>query len=532
MIKEKKQREKKRKNLLARSLDSLLPTRHTVKKKLKEKTKESLSSVLPITLLVLVLCLILLPVEIETMGLYLAGAVMMILGMGLFTLGADTAMLPMGTHMGSQIAKKKSIVFLVVSALLLGLLITVAEPDLHVLSSQIHGVDPYILIASVAGGVGIFLVAALLRILFGIKLSRLLLIMYAIVFILGIFVPKNTLALCFDSGGVTTGPMTVPFILALGMGVADVRGGSKAQDDSFGLVSLCSIGPIIAVMLLCVINPNLTAVIGADTAQPEVIATTQDMMQRFLYYLPQYALEVLTALTPITVMFLFFQFLFLRLPVSELKRIGVGLLYTYIGLVLFMVGVNAGFMPMGTELGQMIAAGDSRWWLVPLGALMGYLVVKAEPAVHVLNEQVEQITSGAVSQSTMMKTLSFGVGISVALAMVRVLTGISIWWFVLPGYAIALGLSFYTSPIFTAIAFDSGGVASGPMTASFMLPLAMGAADALGIEILSSAFGLVALVAMTPLVAIQILGAVYRLRMRRERVQAFREEEDTEIIEL
>ncbi|MBO2517512.1 MAG: DUF1538 domain-containing protein [Clostridiales bacterium] len=510
-----------------------MPSRHAFKKKLTDKTKESLSSVLPITMLVLLLSVRLLPVGLDTMGLFLVGALLLIVGMGLFTLGADTAMLPMGTHVGSQIARKKSIVFLVISALLLGILITVAEPDLHVLASQISG-ESIVLIIVVAGGVGMFLVTSLLRILFSIKLSHLLLIMYGVIFILGIFVPEKTIALCFDSGGVTTGPMTVPFILALGMGVANVRGGKQAQDDSFGLVALCSIGPILAVMIMCIIDPDLTAVIASETAEPEILNTTRDMLDRFVFYLPTYLQEVLVALAPITILFLVFQVLFLRLPLSELKRIGVGLVYTYVGLVLFMVGVNAGFMPMGTEIGRTIAGSSGKWWLLPLGMLMGYLVVKAEPAVHVLNEQVEQITAGAVSRNVMMKTLSIGVAISVGLAMLRVLCGTSIWWFVIPGYAIALGLSFYTDPIFTAVAFDSGGVASGPMTASFMLPLAMGAADALGIDILSGAFGLVALVAMTPLIAIQVLGAVYKLKTRKAATQAVPvpPEEEIEIIDL
>lgn len=528
-------KEKKSKHgILSRSLDAFIPSRHLVKKKLTEKIRESLSSVLPITFLVLLLSVRILPVGLDTMGLFLVGALLLIVGMGLFTLGADTAMLPMGTHMGSLIARKKSVSFLVISALLLGILITAAEPDLHVLADQISG-ESIVLIIVVAGGVGMFLVASLLRILFNIRFSYMLLIAYGVVFILGIFVPSKTIALCFDSGGVTTGPMTVPFILALGMGVANVRGGKQASDDSFGLVALCSIGPILAMMIMCIIEPDLSAVIASEVAEPEVLATTRDMLDRFVFYLPRYALEVLIALAPITVLFLVFQFLFLKLPVSELKRIGVGLLYTYVGLVLFMVGVNAGFMPMGTEIGRSIAVSDGKFWLIPLGMLMGYLVVKAEPAVHVLNEQVEQITAGAVGKSVMMRTLSCGVAISVGLAMLRVLSGISIWWFILPGYAIALGLSFYTDPIFTAVAFDSGGVASGPMTASFMLPLAMGAADALGIDILSGAFGLVALVAMTPLVAIQALGAVYKLKTRKASAAAVPKqaaEEEIEIIDL
>lgn len=517
-------------NPIHKTLDTLMPVHRRIAKKLSEKIKESLSSVLPISVLVILLSIRLVPVELGTMGMFLVGALMMIAGMGLFTLGADAAMLPMGTHVGSRMTRSRNVYFICVCAFLLGVLITVAEPDLTVLANQIKGVSSIVMILTVAIGVGIFLVAALLRILLGIRLSYILFILYAVTFALAIFIPQDKLGLCFDSGGVTTGPMTVPFILALGVGVSNVRGGKGGQDDSFGLVSLCSVGPILAVMIMCLVTPGLTAEI-AEGKLTEGMVTTRDMLDGFLHMTPQYLKEVLIALLPITVMFTVFQILFLHLPATELKKIGVGILYTYTGLVLFLLGVNAGFMPMGQFIGSAIAESEKwRWTLVPLGMLMGYLVVMAEPAVHVLNEQVEQITSGSISKDTMLRTMCCGVSVSIGLAMLRVITGISLWWFILPGYIIALGLTFLVDPIFTAIAFDSGGVASGPMTAAFMLPLAMGACSSLGLDILSNAFGLVALVAMTPLVAIQTLGLIYRIKTGR--IRKVREENDDEIIEL
>lgn len=490
---------------------SLLVEQRAINKKLQEKIRESLSSVLPITLVVLLLSILLLPIELDTMSLYLFGAFLLIVGMGLFTMGADMGMLPMGTHMGASLTKRKNVWFLAGISFLLGLLITVAEPDLTVLANQVQGVPNLVLILTVAIGVGLFLVVALLHILFQWKLSTILISLYAIVFILGIFIKPEFVPMAFDSGGVTTGPMTVPFILALGVGVANVRSGKNAQDDSFGLVALCSVGPILAIMLISLFFPELN---NTSQGPSEILhlETTQDLVRAYIRGLPTYLWEVFIALAPIAIFFLIFQFSTLHLPVTELKRIGIGLVYTYVGLVVFLTGVNIGFLPMGDYLGRQLGSSVYKWLLIPLGMLMGYLVVAAEPAVHVLNEQVEEVTSGAIRKSVMMQTLSIGVSVSVGLAMTRVLTGISVWWFIVPGYALALGLTFFNDPIFTAIAFDSGGVASGPMTAAFMLPLAMGACAAAGGNILRDAFGIVAMVAMTPLISIEVLGVVYRIK--------------------
>ncbi|MBE5782012.1 MAG: DUF1538 domain-containing protein [Clostridiales bacterium] len=490
-----------------------MPQRRETSKKLKEKIHESVSSVLPISLLVLVLGVVIVPINLSTMSLFVVGAAMLIFGMGLFTLGADMAMVPMGNHLGAQITKSKNVWFLAGIAFLMGLLITIAEPDLTVLANQVQGVSNLTLILTVAVGVGIFLVVALLRILFQWKLSYILVGLYVLVFLLGMLIKPEFVPMAFDSGGVTTGPMTVPFILALGVGVANVRSGKNAQDDSFGLVALCSVGPILAIMIISLFFPHLDNV-PTENMTPAV-ATTHDLRATYAHAFPHYLWEIFMALSPVIAFFFIFQIFSLHLPWSEIKRIIVGLVYTYVGLVLFLTGVNVGFLPMGDYLGKQLAGLDYNWILIPLGMLMGYMVVAAEPAVHVLNEQVEQVTSGAISKSVMMKTLSIGVAISVSLAMTRVLTGISVWYFLIPGYAIALVLTFFTDPIFTAIAFDSGGVASGPMTATFMLPLAMGACGAVGGSILEDAFGLVAMVAMTPLIAIEALGLVYRIKMKK-----------------
>lgn len=505
------------------AVDQFLPRQKAAAKKLVDKSKEALMAVLPITLVVSLLSVTFAPVDLGIIAQFFLGAFMLVQGMGLFTLGADIAMLPMGEYMGSHLTRKRNIYFLCGFAFLLGVLITIAEPDLTVLANQIQGVPNFTLILTVGVGVGIFLVVALLRILFRIKLKYMLLGLYALVFLTGIFIKPEFLPMSFDSGGVTTGPITVPFILALGMGVANVRSGKEAEDDSFGLVALCSVGPILAIMLISLFFPQLQNT--TSSAQAEPLQNTLQVMASFSNEFPHYLKEVLIALLPIVVLFVFFQFFSLHLPGRELRRIGVGLMYTFLGLVIFLTGVNVGFLPMGQYLGAHLATAHA-WLLIPLGALIGFLVVRAEPAVHVLNSQVEEVSSGAISKKAMMCALSIGVAASVSISMLRVLTGISIWYFIAPGYLIALLLTFFCPPIFTAIAFDSGGVASGPLTAAFMLPLAMGACGAVGGNVLEDAFGVVAMVAMTPLIAIQILGVVYRVKTRQDQTQPQPEEEE------
>ncbi len=492
-------------------------------KKLMEKCRESLMSVLPIALVVSACSVTFVPVDLGMIAQFFLGAFLLVLGMGLFTMGADMAMLPMGEYMGAGLTRKKNIYFLCGFAFLLGVLITVAEPDLTVLANQINGVPNAVLILTVAVGVGLFLVLALLRILFRIKLKYMLIGLYGLVFVLGLFIQPSFLPMAFDSGGVTTGPITVPFILALGMGVANVRSGREAEDDSFGLVALCSIGPILAIMLISLFYPHLENT--SEAAAAVQVENTHELISSFASAFPHYLKEVVVALLPIVVLFAGFQVFSLHLPFAEIRRIGVGVLYTYLGLVIFLAGVNVGFLPMGRFLGQYLAA-EYVWLLVPLGALIGFLVVRAEPAVHVLNNQVEEVSSGAISKSAMMMALSIGVAASVSMAMLRVVTGLSVWWFLAPGYFLALVLTFVCPPIFTAIAFDSGGVASGPLTAAFMLPLAMGACGAVGGNLLEDAFGVVAMVAMTPLIAIQILGVVYRLKTRHSKPEIVPEEEE------
>ena len=481
-------------------------------KKLKEKTLEALSSVMPISIIVFVLSSYAVPIPIGTTVMFLAGAALLIIGMGFFSLGADVAMMPMGETVGAQFVKSHKLWFVVLVSFLIGFIVTAAEPDLQVLANQVAAIPSKILIGTVAFGVGLFLVIATLRVVFHIGLNYILVFFYIVMFAVSAFAPRAFLSVAFDSGGVTTGPITVPFIMALGIGLSAARNDKDSQDDSFGLVAICSVGPIMAVLLLGIgFNPQDAAYTPVEMVN---VVTTRDVVQQYVARLPEYLTEVLTALSPIVIFFLLFQLIFKSFSKKQLMTVGIGLLYTLTGLVLFLTGVNVGFIPVGHLLGREIAASEYKWALIPLGMVIGYYIVAAEPAVHVLNKQVEAISGGAVSRRAMKLSLSIGVAVSLALSMLRILTGLSIFWLLIPGYTLALALTFFTPKIFTGIAFDSGGVASGPMTSTFLIPLAMGACESVGGNVLTDAFGVVAMVAMTPLITIQLLGLVYARQAR------------------
>ena len=484
---------------------------------LSEKVSESLKSVLPVTGIVLFLILTFVPVSAEMLLTFLVGSLLLIVGMSLFNLGAETAMTPMGEYVGSKITASRKLLVVILVSFFVGLMITVSEPDLQVLANQISSIPNLMLIVAVGVGVGLFLVVAMLRTIFRIRLKYLLLGFYIIVFILAFAMPnKDFLAVAFDSGGVTTGPMTVPFIMALGVGVAAISAEDKGGDSNFGLVALCSIGPIMAVMILSLIFPG-DAEATTEYALP-VLNHSRDLMKMFLWEIPHYMKEMAVALGPIVIFYLIFRLCTGGMGTGGLGKTLVGVIYTYVGLVLFLTGVNVGFMPIGNYLGHAIAGSAFKYVIIPLGMVIGYFIVAAEPAVHVLKKQVEEVTAGTIPGKVLATTLSVGVALSVGIAMLRVLTGLSIMWILVPGYAIALILSFFVPDIFTAIAFDSGGVASGPMTATFLLPFAVGACSAVGGNVVEDAFGVVALVAMTPLIAIQVLGLIYRIRSAKKTV--------------
>ena len=494
--------------------------------KLKEKTREALTSVLPITIIVLVLSVTLVPMEVGTLALFLTGAVLLIVGMGFFQLGAEISMTPLGQGIGGAIVRQNKTWLAIVICFAMGAIITISEPDLQVLANQVAAIPNAVLIWTVAAGVGVFTAVAVLRILYRVPLAKMLLWLYLLLFVVSLFVPKEFLAVAFDAGGVTTGPMTVPFIMALGVGFSAARSDKDSANDSFGLIALCSIGPILMVMLLGIFyHPTETIY---DAVQLAPVITTQDVALAFLQDLPHYTAEVLQSTLPIVGVFVLFQALTRGFQPRQIVRMVLGFVYTIIGLILFLTGVNIGFAPVGNLLGSGLG-GPLRWTLLPIGILIGYYIVKAEPAVQVLNEQVEELTGGSISRHAMNRALQAGVAAAVALAMLRVLTGVSIYWVLIPGYAAALIMSRFVPPVFVGIAFDSGGVASGPMTSTFLLPLAMGACSAVGGNVVTDAFGIVALVALAPLIAIQVMGLLYA---RRTKAQAAPNTLDDTVVEL
>lgn len=494
---------------------------------LREKVYESVTSVLPITAIVLLLSITIAPLSPGILTLFLFGAVLLIIGMGFFTLGVDMSMIPMGEGVGVQLSKARKIGIPLAVCFVLGILITLAEPDLQVLAQQVPAIPNLTLILTVAFGVGAFLVIAQLRILLKIPLSYILVFFYGAIFILTCFTPADFIPVSFDSGGVTTGPITVPFIMALGIGMASVRSDKNSSSDSFGLTAICSIGPVLSVLLLGICyHPQDAVYTPLSLAE---LTTTRVVAGEFARAFPIYIKEVAVALLPIAGLFLVFQCAFRRFHKRQLIRIVSGFIYSYIGLVLFLTGVNVGFMPAGQYIGSAVAGGKMPWILIPIGMVIGYFIVKAEPAVQVLTRQVEDVTSGSITHKSIGFGLSIGIAFSVGIAMLRILTGLNIMWFLIPGYLISLILTFFVPQIFTGIAFDSGGVASGPMTTTFLLPLAMGACETLGGDVLTDAFGIVAMVAMTPLFTIQMMGLMdgVRRKMRKRRlIMQLQEAED------
>lgn len=489
---------------------------------------ESLKSVLPICGIVLLLSVSLAPIMPGVMVMFLFGALLIIGGMSIFTIGSNISMEPLGDGIGVLIGKSKKKALPVLICFLVGFLITIAEPDLTVLAEKVNGVENWILIGLVAIGVGVFLAFALIRTRHNIPLAKILVPLYMLALLLAC-VPYTCVILAritgqewlasvgsiefiptaFDSGGVTTGPITVPFIMALGTGLASMRKDKRSAEDSFGLVALCSIGPILSVLILSLIKgPDASNEAGSSIS---VDMNTRDAFLKFLdpdTGIVKYIKEVSIAFLPIVAMFIVFQLIFRRFNKNQVARICVGFVYTYIGLVLFLTGANVGFMPAGELIGSTLALTSYKWVLIPIGMVLGYFVVSAEPAVHTLKKQVEEVTNGAISQRSIGIALSVGVAVSVGISMLRVLTGIPILPILIVGYTIPLVITYFVPPIYTGIAFDSGGVASGPMATTFILPFAIGACEAMGGNVLTDAFGVVAMIAMTPLITIQVLGLI------------------------
>ena len=468
---------------------------------LLSKLKESLLSILPITAIVLILGLWVTPVPAENLISFGICCVIMWLGIGLFTLGADISMSPMGQHMGSHLGKTNKVWLIVLCAFILGFIITIAEPDLSVLAGQVPEINSYLFIVGVSVGVGIFFMLSILRILFKLSYSVITAISYAIIFLLVIFIDQGIVPLAFDAGSVTTGAISVPFMVSLGVGLASVRG-TGSKEDSFGLVGLASVGPVLSAIVLM-------WVMGVTDAAADV-SEAMTFSQAFATYF----LDALIVILPIEVLFGIFQIFALKLPRKQILKIVMGIFYSYIGIVLFLVAVNVGFLPIGKMIGEQLAGGLSEWF-IPICFVIGFCMAMVEPAVHVLCKQIAEITNGMIKRKTILLCITFGVAVALALCAVRVLTHISILWILVPAYALVVVLSFFAPKLFVGIAFDAGGVATGTMATTFALPLIIGAVSATGGSLLLDAFGTLALCVVAPILVVMIFGIIYRIGEKR-----------------
>ena len=486
---------------------------------LTQKFKEVFYSVLPISVIVLILNFTLTPLNTTLLIRFLLGAFLIIIGLSIFLLGVDIGITPIGHMMGSLITKTNKLWIIGIAGLILGFFISVAEPDLHILARQVDFVTSGVIsmssiVITVSIGIAILLSLGLIRIVFNKPLNKFLTLLYGIVFILALFTSSEFLAISFDSSGATTGALTVPFILALAAGVSTLKKDSVAsEEDSFGLVGIASTGAIISVMLVSIFSQTkkITGSLEYSIAQSTSILTP------FVAKLPSILFEIFLALLPIIIIFIIFQKISHELPRKSVHKVFKGLLYTFIGLVLFLVGVNAGFMDVGSTVGYKLASIDNKFFVIIISIILGLVTILAEPAVHVLTHQIEDVTSGYVNRKFVLSALSIGVGCAVGFSIIRIIVpGIQLWHFLLPGYLISIIMAYIVPELFVGIAFDSGGVASGPMTATFILAFAQGVAEAIeGADVLIDGFGIIAMVALTPIIALQILGYLYKIKSRK-----------------
>jgi hypothetical protein len=497
---------------------------------LGEKFKEVIFSVLPITIIVLILHFTLTPLETPLLIRFLLGAFLIIIGLSIFLVGVDKGITPIGNLMGSTLTQTNKLWIVAVAGLVLGFFISIAEPDLHILAGQVglvtaNVIPKFTIVVIVSVGIAVLLAIGLIRIVYNIPLYKLLTVLYLIVFALAIFTSPEFLAISFDASGATTGALTVPFILALGLGVSALKKDSKASEkDSFGLVAIVSVGAIISVMIMNIVTK--TEKISGSLEYN--ISESDSIIGPFLHKLPVAAGEILIALLPIILVFIIFQKISFKLSPKTVSKIAKGLVYTFIGLVLFLVGVNAGFMNVGSVVGFSVASLENKSFVVIIGFILGFVTVLAEPAVHVLTQQIEEVTSGYVKRKVVLLALSIGIGVAIGLSIIRVVIHeVQLWHYLLPGYIIAITMTYFVPKLFVGIAFDSGGVASGPMTATFILAFVQGVAEAIeGADVLREGFGMIAMVALTPLIALQILGLIFKVKSAKGGIKA---DDDTQL---
>ena len=454
-----------------------------------DEIKNTSKSVVPIAIIVVILNFFV-GVESKLLVNFFLGCVGVILGLGVFLTGVEISVSEIGSIMGEFLARFDSIIKVIVFGVFIGFTISIAEPDLLILAGEVTsaiGISAQVIVMIISLGVGIMISSGLYRIFKDISLSTMMCLIYGTVFILMIFTEEMGHAIAFDSSGATTGAMTTPFIIALGLGVANLKG-EKSEDDSFGLVGLASTGPILAGLLMSLFSGGGGEILADHAAH-------SPLMSGFI--------NSTFAIVPIALVFYIMNYLYFKIEKDELRSISLGLVYTYLGLILFLTSVEGGFMDLARVMGE----GLSHSKFLPLiGFVLGLLVVLAEPAVAVLSEQVEDVTGGSIPRKNILIALSIGVAFAVMLAIFRIrIEGFALWMLIVPGFLISLILSRRVDQIFVGIAFDSGGVASGPMTATFILAFCQGVAGNI-----ADGFGVISFVAMMPVLTIMIMGNLYK----------------------
>lgn len=472
-----------------------------------EKVKESAKSILPFFAIIVGLYLIFMKFNTWAFLSLIIATLFMILGMALFSVGVDMSTMKMGGYVGSNMSKSRKISFMIIYSFVLGFIVTIAEPDLMVLAEQVPGISSkWVILLTVSAGTGIFLALSTLKTLFKWNIKWILVGCYVGLLALACLCHANFVPLAFDCEGITTGPVSVPFIMAFGLGICSVRTDKNSQNDGFGLIALASVGPALAVFI---VSMFLSSTASTTSEVVSTVTSASQMGESIGLEILSYMKEVMIVILPIFVFFLIYNYMYLKLPKQALARIFIGLLYTYIGLVLFLTGVSTGYLPTANELGGAIASSNVWWVIIPLGLVIGFFLVFAEPAVHVLNKQVEDITGGIIKQKTMQISISIGVAIAVFLSVLRAVFAINFLWFLIPLVLVIIVLSIISPTLFVSIGFDSGGTAAGALSCSFVLPFVVGIANSFGHSTMLYAFGTIGFIALTPVVVIEIMGIRY-----------------------
>ena len=482
---------------------------------------ETFLTSLPLLAIFIIVCVFVAPLQSAFDYVRLAvGYIGVIIGQSLFLVGLEASVLPIGKEIGASLVKLKKLIFIIFFGVMFGFFATVAEPAMWVLARQtnliVEAIHVTVFVLVMGAGIGIFVGLALYRLVRNISIKAMLFVLYAAIFAMVIFVPPEFIALAFDGSGVTTGDISVPFVLALGLGVsAALRKGAaqlgeNAYDDSFGIIGIASAGPIITVFLYGIVLRLLHGGMPPEGVynHAELTVNVSDILSRSL-------LDTVIALVPLIVAFLPLQFFLIKMSRTRFVRVMLGAVPVFAGLLIFLFAIDFGFAFAGGYIGEVfmdpIRAGWFRWLLPPIGFVLGVAITLTEPAVTVLADQLQEMIG--LRQMTTRLFLAVSIGVSATLAIVKIMLEINILWFLVPLYIIAIVMMKFSSKMFVGLAFDSGGVVGGALSSAVLTPLTLGVAQAVAtaagdkaLSILMNGFGILAFISVTPLIAVQVMG--------------------------